>query len=78
MAAGKPILGAINGETQALIKEAQCGICVPAEDASALAAAAREFCETDKRDEYAKNSYAYSAANFDKEAVCERLLSHLA
>ncbi len=77
MAAGKPILGAINGETQALIKEAQCGICVPAEDASALAAAAREFCETDKRDEYAKNSYAYSVANFDKEAVCERLLSHL-
>ena len=27
MAAGKPIIGAINGETQALIKEAECGIC---------------------------------------------------
>ena len=77
MAAGKPIIGAINGETMALINEAECGICVPAEDASALAAAAREFSTTDKREEYAKNSHAYSAANFDKEAVCERLLSSL-
>ena len=76
MAAGKPIIGAINGETQNLIDEAKCGICVPAEDAEALADAVRRFCENKSREEYAINSFAYSQANFDKETVCKRLLSH--
>jgi len=77
MAAGKPIIGAINGETQNLIKESACGICVPAEDAEALANAAREFCASAKRAEYAQNSYSYYKENFDKEMVCEKLLEHL-
>ena len=77
MAAGKPIIGAINGETKSLIEEAKCGICVPAEDAEALAAAARDFYESDKHAEYGENSYSYSAANFDKEAVCKQLLAQL-
>ena len=76
MAAGKPMLGAINGETQRLINEAKCGVCVPAEDAEALANAARDFATSDKLDEYAENSYAYCAANFDKEKVCESLISY--
>lgn len=40
MAAGKPVLAAANGETRRIIGESGCGICVPAEDAQALADAA--------------------------------------
>ncbi len=37
MAAGKPIIGAINGETAQVIEEAGCGYCCEAEDAEGLA-----------------------------------------
>ena len=37
MAAGKPILGAINGAGQEVIKESECGICVNAGDVEGLA-----------------------------------------
>lgn len=37
MTAGKPIFGAINGAAKQVIEDAQCGACVPAEDAEGLA-----------------------------------------
>ena len=43
MAAGKPIIASINGDAADVIKEAACGICVPADDAELLAKAMREF-----------------------------------
>lgn len=44
MAAGKPILGAIDGETADVIRKADCGVCVPAGNHHALAQAARAIC----------------------------------
>lgn len=42
MAAGKPVVGAIGGETASVVNEdAQCGICCRPEDAAALAEAIR-------------------------------------
>ena len=32
MAAGKPIIGMIDGDTKKVIKDSKCGICVPAGD----------------------------------------------
>lgn len=43
MAAGKPIIGAIDGETAEIINTAECGICSPAEDAEKLAENIRLF-----------------------------------
>ena len=40
MAAGKAILGCANGETMAVINEADCGCCAPAEDEKQLASLA--------------------------------------
>ena len=37
MAVGKPIIGAINGETKSIIEDAKCGYCGKAEDAEELA-----------------------------------------
>ena len=37
MAAGKPVLGAIDGAAKEVIDESGCGICVPASDSAALA-----------------------------------------
>ena len=45
MAVGKPIIGAINGETKKVIEDAKCGYCGRAEDAEALAENIRTFCE---------------------------------
>ena len=39
MACGMPIIAAAKGETERLIKEAECGICVPIGDDKALASA---------------------------------------
>jgi len=43
MAASKAILGFIDGDSKAVIEEANCGICVPAEDEGALTIAMKMF-----------------------------------
>ena len=51
MAAGKPIIGAIDGETKRVIEQTQCGYCVPSGDFEGLAKICMEVA--DKRAEYA-------------------------
>ena len=51
MAAGKPIIGAIDGEAKRMIEQTQCGYCVPAGDFEGLAKICMEIA--DKRAEYA-------------------------
>lgn len=75
MAAGKPIIAATNGETATVIAEAECGFCTKAEDPAALAESARAFCSSDST-KFAHASYSYYVKNFDKEKVCEILLTH--
>lgn len=45
MAAGKPVIGAINGEAKNVIEQFKCGYCVPACDYEKLAAVCRKFVE---------------------------------
>lgn len=47
MAVGKPIIGAIDGETQNVIKESECGFCGAADDAEALAENVKKFIESE-------------------------------
>jgi glycosyltransferase involved in cell wall biosynthesis len=76
MAAGKPIIGAINGETPEIIAEANCGICVRAEDSEALANGIKEFIKTDI-EQAGKNAYEYYENNFKKEKFIEKLIKEL-
>ncbi|MBQ6356338.1 MAG: glycosyltransferase family 4 protein [Solobacterium sp.] len=74
LASGKPIAGSINGETQRVIKEAGCGICVPAEDAAGFAAAIRELAsDPDDRLQRGANGRTYYQAHFDKNRLLDQL-----
>ena len=48
MTTGKPILGAINGAANEVIKEAQCGACVKAGDYKGLALLMKSYIENPK------------------------------
>ncbi|WP_341322785.1 glycosyltransferase family 4 protein [Solibacillus sp. FSL H8-0523] len=77
MAAGKPIIGAINGETSEVIEAAACGYCCEAENVSALANLIVQFCQNSEKEQMATNSYDYYCKNYSKErflAVLEETL----
>ena len=74
MAAGKPILGAIDGETPKTVEKAQCGLCVPAEDAHALAEAMRQMAaDPAQRRAWGENSRSYYLAHFSRQAFLDHL-----
>ncbi|OQR54021.1 glycosyltransferase family 4 protein [Bacillus sp. CDB3] len=79
MAAGKPIIGAIDGETQIVINEAKCGLCVSAENYEELANNIRMFAEErEKHSLYGQNARNYYDCNFSKQIYMERLNNLLA
>ena len=46
MAAGKPIIGMIDGSAKVVIEESGCGICVPSDDVEGLARVMKSFAES--------------------------------
>jgi glycosyltransferase involved in cell wall biosynthesis len=78
MAAGKPIIGAINGEAKQVIEASGCGLCCPAEDYQALADIIRQFvCEPEKHSEFSLSSRKYYESHFDKSVFLQRTLKTL-
>lgn len=67
MAAGKPILGAINGETAEVVKQAECGFIVEAENHLELAKTIKEFADIKNKDYLYKNSKEFYLRNYSKE-----------
>lgn len=72
LAAGKPVIGAIDGEAAAVIEAADCGFCAPAGDAEALADCARRFVDAD-RASMGRNARIFYEAHFDKERFLDTL-----
>lgn len=72
MAAGKPIIGAIGGETAKVIGEAYCGLCGKPEDAEALAQNIRKFIQMD-RELLGVNSVDYYNAHYEKMLFIDKL-----
>lgn len=77
MAARKPIIGAINGEANNIINKADCGYCCPAENYRELASLIIQFCESNKKEEMANNSYNYYINNYGKEKFISLLENNL-
>lgn len=77
MAAGKPIVAAVNGEAEKIIKEANCGFVASAEDVDGLVSCIKKFICAD-RVELGKNSRVYYEKNFQKDDFIQKLLSLLA
>lgn len=74
MAAGKPILGAIDGETQEVIREAECGLCCQAEDYKSFARNIITFAQNKESHEiYGNNARQYYERNFSKTIYMKRL-----
>lgn len=77
LAAGKPVLGMLNGEGARVIEESGGGFAVPAGNADALAAATRKLramSETGRND-VARQGRAYAAAQFDRRRLVDKLLN---
>jgi len=78
MAAGKPILAAIDGAASNTIKEAECGSCCPAEDDRGLAEIIIRFSkDKENRIKYGHNARAYYEENFSSESFFRSLLCYL-
>lgn len=77
MSAGKPILGAINGETSRVINEAKCGYCCHAEDAEGLATIAQSFVGSSEKEQMAHNAFVYYQHHFSKDRFIENLEAQL-
>lgn len=76
MAAGKPIIGMIDGSAKDVIDESGCGICVKAGDVDALAAAMREFIvNKEKYQDCGIKAREYFKANFRKSIFMNKLES---
>ena len=67
MAAGKPLIGAIDGETPLVIRDSRCGKCCDAEDYVSLARLVREMIAEDRFSEYGQNAVEYYESRFSKE-----------
>lgn len=72
MASGKPIIGAVDGETPIVVKEAECGICGGAEDAAVLAENVRKFTISDRKS-MGRNARLYYDSHFSKELFIDKL-----
>ena len=74
MAAGKPIIAAIDGECQTIINEAECGLVCNAEDYKMLSKILYENKQFMKMGE---NAYSYYKQNFSKSSFFKILIEKL-
>lgn len=79
LAAGKPIIAALDGEGARIVHEAGAGVTCPAEDAAALAYAVKQLrdmpCEQLER--MGQNAAKYYRENFEPRMLATRLLKVL-
>lgn len=79
MAAGKPVVAAIGGETERVLAEAHCGMCCAAEDAEGLARVCGRLADAtpERRAEMGAAGRAYCKSHFAKSRFVKTLESEL-
>ena len=75
MAAGKPIIAAANGEIPNVIRDADCGFCAAAGDATGLADSVRKFLDLSDRKKLGNRAKAYYRSHFTKEKFMNTLIA---
>lgn len=74
MLAGKPIIGAINGEVKETVLAANCGTCCDSQDVQALSKIILEiYQDKSKLEEWGKNSKLYYQSHFEKNKCIQDL-----
>lgn len=76
LAAGRPLVAALDGEGARVVEEAGAGLCVPAQDAAALASAIERLADApgSVRDAMGRRGRAYYLEHFEPERLARRLL----
>ena len=77
LAAGKPIIGAVDGETRRVIEEANCGYCGNSENVEQLAENVRKFITNENKSILAENARKYYVEHFAKDKFFEEIMSVL-
>lgn len=79
LASGKPIIACMNGEGARIVKEANAGLTVPAEDVDQLTEAILKLAECDRNDleQMGLNGQNYFKMHFKQSLVMSSLISHL-
>ncbi len=77
MAAGKAIVGAINGEGATVLEEAQGGYCGEAENAELFAENIKKLVESGQAEQIGKNNKAYYETHFSKAKFMDGLMNAL-
>lgn len=78
LAAGKPVIGAANGEIAVTIRRSACGFCAEAEDAEGFAEAVRQFLAAPDKAQLGRNAEDYYRRNFCRDRFMENLETELA
>lgn len=73
MAVGKPIIGAIDGETKRVINDAECGFCGNADDAIELVNNIKKFIENRDRSVMGKKARKYYEENFEVKIFMDKM-----
>jgi glycosyltransferase involved in cell wall biosynthesis len=78
LAVGKPIIASLNGEGASVIRDANVGFAVPAEDAEGLARAIlrMSLMSDEERAQLGENGRAYFKRNFDFDTLITELIGH--
>ncbi len=79
MAAGKPLIGSLNGVGGQVIGEANCGFHTKAEDAEGLAQSIQKMSEISEeaRTQMGHQAREYFLKNYQKNHVIKLILGHL-
>ena len=73
MAVGKPIIGAIDGETAEVIREAGCGFCGKADDADELVKNIELFMNCDEKELMGLKARAYYDTYFERQKFMDTI-----
>ena len=75
MACAMPIIAAAKGETQRVIREAKCGICVPMGDAGKLVLKIKELVglSLEEQKKLGENGRRYHENYFDKTVLMNEM-----
>lgn len=73
MACGMPIIAAVRGETEKIINEGQCGVCVEIGDAGGLAEAIQELRQSNECEEMGRNSFIYFTSHYSKDKLMNEM-----
>ena len=73
MAAGKPIIGAIDGETAEVVKDAKCGYCGKADDVNELVKNIELFMESKEKEKMGFNARMFYEKFFARDRFMDEL-----